>query len=58
MTNGLVLLIAWSVFALLIAALAWIVLRRTNDDPIKELRTGSIRVEPTGDSDTHRSPTP
>jgi predicted metal-binding membrane protein len=54
MTNGLVLLIAWSVFALLIAALVWIVLRRTNDDPIKEIHTGSIRVEPTGDSDTHR----
>jgi hypothetical protein len=38
MTNGLVVLIAWCVFGLVVATLAWIVLRRTNDDPIAELR--------------------
>ena len=38
MTNGLVVLIAWAVFALLVTALAWIVLRRTNDDPFAALR--------------------
>jgi hypothetical protein len=38
MTDGLDVLLAWVGWAALVGLLAWVVLRRTNDDPFDELR--------------------